>query len=167
MKTLDPVFREKKKSNENIETYFSEEAENDNEFGARIIKLFNKENNELIGNISFDYDIDKMIKVRFVGVDDKYKRNDLSLELYKHLIELSKNKNLDGIKSDQVVQGGALASWKKLKESGFDLSVYPELQNKFDEFCKTYDEGKYYKESLSAPNSESVFTINLVDKNPS
>jgi len=108
-----------------------------------------------------------MIKVRFVGVDDKYKRGDISIKLYQYLIDMAAGKDLNGIKSDQVVQGGALASWKKLKESGYDLSVYPELQNKFDEFCKTYDEGKYFKESLSAPNGKSVFTINLNDKNSS
>jgi len=52
MKTFDPIFRENKKPNEKIETYFSEETENNNEFGAKMIKLFNKENNEIVGNIS-------------------------------------------------------------------------------------------------------------------
>lgn len=164
-KISNPIFRDKREdSEEKIETILSEEENNDNEYGEKKIKLLNNNNQESIGNISFDYierGNGKFIKVRFVGMEDDYKRKDLSLELYKHLLDLAKQKELNGICSDQVVQGGALSSWKKLQEQGFNLSVCPELLDKYNEFCRTYDEGKYFKESLSTSNGESVFTINL------
>jgi hypothetical protein len=81
--------------------------------------------------------------------------------MYQFLIDLAKAKNLKGVCSDQVVQGGALASWKKLKDDGYNVSTHPELENKFEEFCEFYDANKFFKDSLSAPAGESVFTINL------
>lgn len=163
-KQYNPVFREKREDSEKIETILSEEENNNNEYGEKKLLLRNKENQELIGNISFDYiikDDNKMIKVRFTGIEDAYKRKDLAVELYKELIRLAEQKKLNGICSDQIVQGGALACWKKLQEQGYTLEVNPILVTKYEEFCKTYNEGKYFKESLSAPSGESVFRINL------
>ena len=161
--TFNPVFREKRTDpSEKIETFFSDEIENDNGIGARKIGLINQDNKELVGNISFDYDFDdhsKMIRVRSVGVDHRYQRHDLAMKLYRRLIDIAKEKELDGIKSDTTVQGGAIASWKKLKEEGYDLSVLPELQEKFDAFCQAYNEGKYFKELLTSPAGYSVFNI--------
>lgn len=165
MPTFDPVFRaEKKESERRIETVSSDEEDNNNELGEKKIRLINKENQDFIGSISFDYiskNGDKFIKVRFAGIEDTYSRKDLSLDLYKKLVSLAQQKNLNGVCSDEVVQGGALASWKKLQEQGFNVSVYPELLNKYNEFCKAYDEGKYFKDQLATNNGESVFTINL------
>lgn len=142
----------------------SDEEDNDNEYGEKKIRLLNKDTQEFIGSISFDYiskNDGKFIKVRFAGVGDAYSRKDLSLNLYKQLINLAQQKKLNGICSDIVVQGGALASWKKLQEQGFNVSVYPELLDKYNEFCKTYEEGKYFKDQLATNNEESVFTLNL------
>lgn len=142
----------------------SDEEDNNNELGKKKIRLLNKENQGLIGSISFDY-ISKneveFIKVRFIGIKDIYNGKDLSLDLYKQLINLAQQKKLNGICSDEVIQGGAIASWKKLQEQGFKVSVYPKLLNKYNEFCKTYDEGKYFKDQLATNNGESVFTLNL------
>ncbi|MFA5131158.1 MAG: hypothetical protein WC467_01910 [Patescibacteria group bacterium] len=164
-KQFNPVFRGKQEDSEQkIETILSNEEDNDNEFGEKKIRLLNKENQDFIGSISFDYiskNDNKFIKVRFAGIGDNYNRKDLSLDLYKHLIDIAKRKELNGICSDEVVQGGALASWKKLQEQGYDLSVFPELFDKYKEFCKTYDEGKYFKDQFATGNGESVFTINL------
>jgi len=164
-KQNNPVFRGKREDSEpEIETILSDEENNDNEFGEKKIKLLNKENQDFVGSISFDYiskNDNKFIKIRFAGIKDIYNRKDLSLVLYKHLIDLARQKELNGICSDQVVQGGALASWKKLQEQGYNLSVYPQLLDKYQEFCRAYDEGKYFKDQLATGNGESVFTINL------
>lgn len=105
----NPIFREKREDSEQkIKTIVSSEENNNNEYGEKKIKLLNKENQELVGNISFDYILkgeNQMIKVRFTGVEDKYKRKDLAVELYKELIRLAEQKKLNGICSDQVVQG--------------------------------------------------------------
>jgi len=147
-----------------VETILSDEENNDNKFGEKKVRLLNKESQDFVGSISFDYVLkndNKFIKIRFAGVKETYNRKDLSLVLYKHLIDLARQKELHGICSDEVVQGGALASWKKLQEQGYDLSVYPQLLDKYQEFCRTYDEGKYFKDQLATNNGESVFTINL------
>ncbi len=164
-KISNPVFRPERPNNgEYVETVFNEEEDNTNEFGQKIIRMFDNDNKELIGNISFDYienNNGKFIKIRFVALEDDYKRKDLSLRLYKHLIDLANQNGLNGICSDQVVQGGALASWKKLQEDGYNLTINPELLDKYTEFCTTYNEGKYFKESLTAPSGESVFVLNI------
>lgn len=164
--TFDPIFRsEKEKSEKIVETYFSAEEKNNTAGnGDFMIKLLNKDNQKEIGIMTYDYDENSeksMIKIRTVGVDPEYQRQDLSKKMYQFLIDLAKEKELKGVRSDQVVQGGALASWKKLKDDGFDVLVHPDLENKFEEFCKFYDENKFFKDSLSAPSGESVFTINL------
>lgn len=166
MPTFNPVFRpEKEKSEKIVETYFSAEEKNNTAGnGDFMIKLLNKDNQEEIGTMTYDYDENSerpMIKIRTVGVDIKYQRQDFSKKMYQFLIDLAKTKKLNGVKSDQVVQGGALASWKKIKDDGYDVLVHPELENKFEEFCKFYNENKFFKDSLSAPSGESVFTINL------
>ena len=159
-KTKDPIYREKKEQNNETPNFlFSEEEDNNNGFGQKIIKLFD-ENKNLVGNISFDYpdnNPSKMLQIKFVGVAPAFQRQDISLNLYKHLIELAKNKDLNGIKSDNVVQGGALASWKKLEDEGYDLIINPAVQKKYKEFVNAYDEGKFFKESLSVAKNESVF----------
>lgn len=166
MPTFNPVFRpEKEKPEKIVETYFSvEEKSNTAGNGDFMIKLLNKDNQEEIGTMTYDYDENSersMIKIRTVGIDIKYQRQDFSKKMYQFLIDLAKSKKLNGVKSDQVVQGGALASWKKIKDDGYDVLVHPELENKFQEFCKFYNENKFFKDSLSAPSGESVFTINL------
>ncbi|MDP2922361.1 MAG: hypothetical protein Q8O30_01390 [Candidatus Omnitrophota bacterium] len=164
--TFDPIFRsERKESEKQVETYFSNEEKNDTAGnGSYKIELLNKDNQEGVGTITYDYDLigeTPMIKIRTVGVSLEYQRQDFSMQLYHRLLDLVKEKSLAGIRSDEIVQGGALASWKKLQEQGFNVSIYPELLNKYKEFCKAYDEGKYFKDQLATNNGESVFTINL------
>lgn len=166
-KIKSPIYREKKEENkDNINFTFSEEKESDNGFGEKIIKLFDK-NKNLIGNICFDYpkdDLHGKIKIKFIATDPKFQRKDISLNLYKHLIELAKSKGLIGIKSDNVVQGGALASWKKLEDEGYNLIVNPTVTEKYLAFKDTYSEGKFFKELLRVADNESVFEINLKNK---
>lgn len=129
-----------------------------------MIKLLNRENQEEIGTMTYDCDKKtekSMIKIRTAVIDLKYQRQDLSKKMYKFLIDLAKEKELQGIRSDQVVQAGALASWKKLKEDGYDILVRPDLEESFADFCKFYNEDKFFKSSLTAPSGEIVFTINL------
>jgi hypothetical protein len=79
MPTFNPVFRpEKEKSEKIVETYFSaEERNNTAGNGDFMIKLLNKDNQEEIGTMTYDYDENSerpMIKIRTVGIDIKYQR---------------------------------------------------------------------------------------------
>ena len=164
--TFDPIFRgERKEPEKKVETYFSDEKQNDaSGNGSYKIELLNQGNHENMGTVTYDYDLNgenSMIRIKTIGISMEHQRQDFSMKLYNRLLDLCKEKNLSGIRSDEVVQGGALASWKKLQEQGYDLSVFPELSDKYKEFCKAYDEGKYFKDQLATGNGESVFTINL------
>ncbi|MFA4942614.1 MAG: hypothetical protein WC564_03200 [Patescibacteria group bacterium] len=167
--TFNPIFRgERKEPEKQVETYFSNEERNNSAGnGSYKIELLNKNDQKSIGTITYDYDLNekiKMIKIRTVGVSPEYQRQEFSMQLYHRLLDLVKEKGLAGIRSDEIVQGGALASWKKLKEEGYNVLVHQNLQDKFDEFCKTYNDGRVFKEYLKAPSGQSVFNINLADK---
>lgn len=167
-KTKDPIYQEKRKINQDdIKLVFSEEKENNNGHGKKIIELFD-ENKNPVGNIGFNYpenDLSRMIQIKFVGVDPNFHRRDISVLLYKHLIELAKTKGFAGIRSDNAVQGGALASWKKLADEGYNVTVNPTIEDKYKNFVIAYNEGKIFKEAhLSVARNESVFKINLANK---
>lgn len=167
----DPVFREHKDKIELPQTSFSEEVENannyDGEGGQKAIFLLDKETQGDMGRIAaikFDYpqhcSEHQLLKIRGVGIDNqKYIGQGIGILLYKKLLELAKEKGLEGISSDSVVQGGALAVWKKLKDAGYDINVHPDAFAKWQEFLKTYDEGKMFKESISVEKTDSVFKI--------
>jgi Acetyltransferase (GNAT) family len=165
MKTDIDRLREKiEVSEKGIKLILSKEETNNDVFGDKKIKISIEGEQEFIGSISFDYiskSGKKFIQVKGVFIKNIYSRKGLSLILYNHLINIALKKGLNGICSDHLVQNGAIISWKKLKEQGFNLSVYPELLSKFDQLCAAYDDGKYFKDSLSSNSNESVFTINL------
>jgi len=97
MPTFNPVFRPEKEEPEKIvETYFSSEEKNNTVGnGDFMIKLLNKDNQEKIGTMTYDYDENPerpMIKIRTVGVDLKYQRQDFSKKMYQFLIDLAKSK---------------------------------------------------------------------------
>ena len=78
----DPVFREKHEPKIEVkETAFSDEQENtkntDGEKGEKFLTLINKDNQETIGNLFYDYpkegNNNEILKVRFAGIEDKYK----------------------------------------------------------------------------------------------
>ena len=77
-KQYSPVLRgEREDTGQKMETVLSEEENNDNEFGEKKIRLLNKENQDYIGSISFDYiskNDNKFIKVRFVGIKEETSR---------------------------------------------------------------------------------------------
>ena len=162
---MDENFRKKQESaRRQIEFIPCEEGDNRDIYGRKRIKLLDKNSLEFIGSISFDYisrGNKKFIKVSKAVVLGDYQGSGLGLVLYKILIDLAQKKGLAGIYSDQIVQGGAIVSWRKLRDEGFKVSVYLRLLNKFEEFCKTYDEGKYFHGWLSTGSPKSVFILSL------
>jgi N-acetylglutamate synthase-like GNAT family acetyltransferase len=112
--TFNPIFRgERKEPEKQVETYFSNEERNNSAGnGSYKIELLNKNDQKSIGTITYDYDLNekiKMIKIRTVGVSPEYQRQEFSMQLYHRLLDLVKEKGLAGIRSDEIVQGGALA----------------------------------------------------------
>lgn len=102
--TFNPVFRpEKEKPEKIVETYFSvEEKSNTAGNGDFMIKLLNKDNQEEIGTMTYDYDENSersMIKIRTVGIDIKYQRQDFSKKMYQFLIDLAKTKDLKALEA--------------------------------------------------------------------
>lgn len=163
-----PIFREKAESKIEIPPLsFSEEKDNDEGLGEKRIDLLNKNTKEEIGSIYFDYpkkDTEKLLKVRGVGMVSKYKGHNLSIKLFERLLSLAKKKNLEGIKSDDRVQGGAMIIVKKLQDKGYDARLHSDVQDKYDEFLQKYKEGKYFQGLLSVPVGDSVFEVHLKEK---
>jgi hypothetical protein len=113
--TFNPIFRPERENSEKIiETYFSvEEKNNTAGNGDFMIKLLNKDNQEEIGTMTYDYNESSekpMIKIRTVSVDLKYQRQDFSKKVYQFLIDLAKTKKLKGVCSDQFVQNVILVA---------------------------------------------------------
>ena len=78
----DPIFREKHEPKIEVkEIVFSDEQDNienkDGEKGEKFFTFINKDNQEIVGNLFYDYpkegNKNKIFKVRFVGIEDKYK----------------------------------------------------------------------------------------------
>jgi GNAT superfamily N-acetyltransferase len=163
----DPIFREKKEPQiEVLETGFSDEQDNENntngEGGEKTFSLINKDNNEVIGSMYYDYPKDVSIniaKVRLAGLEEKYRGQSFGPKLYEHLIEIAKNKGLDGIGSDSVVQGGGIVVWKKLMDIGHQVIVNPSIKEQWNHFNEMYGEGKLFKEKINVEKEDSVFKI--------
>lgn len=164
----DPIFREKLEPQiEARELFFSQEIDNlnnnDGEKGEKTFSLFNKQNEDKIGSIYYDYPKEKPItntlKVRSVGLEEKYRGQNLGIKLYEHLMDLSKEKGLEGVCSDSTVQGGGLVVWKKLADKGYNLEVNPLVEEVWKEFVDTYDDNRMFKKMLTVPKEESVFTM--------
>lgn len=164
----DPIFREKRVPQVEVkETTFSEESNNlfnrNGEMGWKQFSMLNKEDNDLIGKIYYDYpnkeSQDQILRIRIVGLEEKYKGQNLAIKLYKELIERAKAQKLEGIGSDASVAGGALTVWKKLMDEGYNLRVDPSMEEKWKLFLKIYNEGKIFKEKLESDTKASVFKI--------
>jgi predicted GNAT family acetyltransferase len=164
----DPIFREKHEPKIEVkETAFSDEQENtkntDGEKGEKFLTLINKDNQETIGNLFYDYpkegNNNEILKVRFAGIEDKYKGQAFAIKMYEKLLEEAKAKNLDGIGSDAAVSSPAAVVWKKLMDKGYKVDVNPAIEEKWNRFLDTYNEGKMFKEMFSVSNKESAFQI--------
>ena len=157
----EKVFRDERKNKKEVFLGFSNELENDHpnkEKAKKRLEVFDKEMNIQIGTLYFN-EVENSFEIKEVAIDSKYSGNEAGLNLYKELIELGKNKNLESIKSDCVVQGGAIAVWKKLQDEGYIININPKIKEKYEEFLKIYGEGKYFKEFLTVPSDESVFEL--------
>ncbi|MCX6753284.1 MAG: hypothetical protein NTW62_03020 [Candidatus Nomurabacteria bacterium] len=163
------LFREKSdKSLDKSVFSLSEEIDNTEwPYGEKVMFLLD-ESKERIGQIQFNYpEVDakeKLFKIRMIALDDKFKNKDLGIVLYKKLIDLAKEKGFKGIKSDNSVGTAASANWKKLADEGYELIVNLKVIEKYEEFIKTYDEGKYFIGGFQVPKEESVFEIDLNKK---
>lgn len=163
----DPIFREKQEPQIEVhEMSFSGEQDNgsntNGESGEKTFSLINKDNNEVIGSICYDYPKDEsnnILKVRFAGLEEKYRGQSFGPKLYEHLIEIAKDKGLNGIGSDSVVQAGGIVVWKKLIDNGHTVIVNPDIEERWNQFNTEYDEGKLFKEMLSVDKNENVFKI--------
>ncbi len=164
----DPIFREKPTPEIAIgETSFSEEMDNlDNPSGLgadKRVSMINKENNDLIGSIYYDYpketSEERILRVRLSALENKYIGQGTGILLYEKLLALAKEKNLEGIGSDAVLSGGALAVWKKLQDNGYLLTVKPTVEGDWRDFVRTYNEGKVYKQHIAVGRDDSVIKI--------
>jgi hypothetical protein len=174
--TKAPIFRKEIKPETLTdvgETAFSEESNNENnlngEGGWKTFSLIDKANGEVIGSIKYDYPneqlSDRVLKVRFSGVGEKYLGQNLAMALYEKLLDKARSNNLDGVGSDSVVQGGAMVLWKKLADKGYKLTIDPSQQEKWKNFLDTYNEGKIFKEMFSVNKNSSVFKILFKEQN--
>jgi len=164
----DPIFREEKQKIELPPVSFSSESVNESNFdgegGAVKFSLLNEETKEIVGVIKYDYPKrateNQLLKIRGVGIDSqKYAGQGFGIQLYEKLLELAHDRDLDGISSDSIVQGGALAVWKKLVEAGHAVDIHPDALEKWKAFIQTYDDGKYFKESISVQKNDAVFKM--------
>jgi GNAT superfamily N-acetyltransferase len=172
----NPIFREKHEPQIEVkETVFSEEEDNtrniDGEKGEKTFSLINKDTEEVIGSIYYDYPKEgvagSLLRVRFAGLEDKYRGQNFGIQLYEKLLELAKHKNLEGIGSDAAVSSPAVVVWKKLRDKGYTVAINPVMQEKWERFLDTYNEGKMFKEQFSVGNKDSVFQILFKDQEKS
>ena len=165
----EKVFREKtdKTLEKSFFSYSEEQQNTEWPYGEKQLLLLD-ENKNRIGQIQFNYpdteETEKLFKTRIVIINDEYKNKDLGITLYKKLIGLAKEKGFDGIKSDNSVVGGAIATWKKLADEGYEIKINPKVKEKYEEFVKVYNEGKFFKEGLEVSKEESVFELILNNK---
>lgn len=162
----EKVLRDRNEKIENLSFGFSGELENDHvnqDKAQKRLEIFDSVDNTSIGNIYFN-EINKNFEIKEVVVDSKFHGQDAGINLYKELIRIAKEKGLEKIDSDNIVQGGAITMWRKLKEEGNLVRIHSKIKGKFEEFKKVYDDGKYFKEKLEVPIGEHVFELLLNDK---
>ena len=169
----DPIFREKHEPKVEVkETVFSEEQENtnnkDGEKGEKFFSLINKDNQEIIGNLFYDYpkedNKNRILKIRFAGIEDKYRGQAFAIKMYEKLIEDAAAKNLDGIGSDSAVSSPAVVVWKKLIDKGYKVDINPSIEEKWKSFLDIFNEGKMFKDMFGVNNKESAFKILFNDQ---
>lgn len=155
---------EKKHKKENLSLIFSGELENEqaaegNEISKRI-EVYDKERGVKIGSLKYNV-VGDSIKINEVIRDLQFSGNEIGLNLYKELIRIAKNQNLRSIRSDCVIQGGALAVWKNLRDEGYVITINPLVTERYERFLEAYNDGRYFKELLEVPPGESVFELFL------
>jgi GNAT superfamily N-acetyltransferase len=164
----DPVFREKQEPVIKVnETYFTEGDNSPRtnltgEMGWKYFSIYDKDTKEFMGNINYDYpkeNSEPVIRIRGSVIEEKYRGQNLAIQLYEKLIEKAKSENFDGIASDASVQAGALAVWKKLMDKGYNITVDPAVVEEWKTFLETYNEGKMFKKNIRVDPKESVFKI--------
>ncbi len=171
-----PILREKRSPGFTEATNVSFSDEIDHEAAhpqgrERKYFLLKDETNKIdIGHILYDYplpsDQEMLIRIEESGIERNYQGQELGLKMYEHLIDIAKQKGLEGIKSDTAVQGGALTIWKKLQEAGHNVIVNEEVLEKWAEYLRTYEEGKYFKEVITTANKkDSIFKLILDQSN--
>ena len=162
----EKILRDKHEKIENLSFGFSGELENNHvnqDKAQKMLEIFDSINNTPLGNIYFN-ETENAFEIKEVVVDEKFHGQNVGINLYKELIRTAKEKGLEKIDSDNIVQGGAIAMWRKLKDEGNLVRINPKIKEKFEEFKKVYDEGKYFKEKLDVPVGEHVFELLLNDK---
>ncbi len=156
-----PEFRPKSSKQEllNLRIQIVNDTVNNNLPSFKEVHLMHGD--EQIGGLDFEqYPEDKFIKINKATLDNKYKGNDLGMKLYETLISFAKENNFEKIKSDNIVQGGAIAVWIKLSDK-YKVLVNPSIQEKYTEFVKIYKDNKFFKDYLSVSPGESVFELDL------
>ncbi|MCA9356096.1 MAG: GNAT family N-acetyltransferase [Candidatus Paceibacterota bacterium] len=162
----EKVIREKIQKTEDLSLKFSSEMDNDNKniSGAnKKIEVSDDKDNSFIGNVYF-YESDNSLEIKLVSIEPQYRGQNIGISLYKELIRIAKDKGKEKVCSDSTVQAGALSAWKKLKDEGFSVKINPSIEEKFNEFQKTYNEGKYFKEFIKVPEGEHAFEVVLDNK---
>jgi hypothetical protein len=162
------MYREQNKNKVSMDFAFSAEEENKIGPGQRRITVLD-ENGADIGFVIFDYTVEpggeKFIKMRNILLEE-YNGNDLGVKLYQKVIDLAREKKLDGLQSDCAIRATALATWKKLFDLGYDIKVNPDAKEEWEKFLKAYNNGLKYKSegygnSISLPDDGSIFELRL------
>ncbi len=159
---------ERRNKKENLSFIFSGELENDHENKGKAKKklvISDEVANIAVGTLYFN-ELGNSFEIKEVVRNHEYSGNEVGLNLYKELIRIAKSRGLESIKSDSVVQGGANAIWKKMLDEGYVVIVNAKVKEKFAEFLRVYNEGKYYKDFLEVPIGENVFELRLNNEYP-
>lgn len=100
-------------------------------------------------------------RVQDARIDLEERGNGFGLELYKELISLAKKENMKGIVSANHVSYAASAVWKKLADEGYALTVNPDAQDQYDDFCKGVKRENPIGDGISINGGGSVFEITI------
>lgn len=165
----EKTFREKVEDKMDLSAFSYSEEEINKEWPYAEKKFYIlDETKNPVGSIQYNYPKEntdkKLFKVRLISLEEAYRNKGVGIGLYEQLLSLARQKGLDGIKSDNKVGGGALAIWKKLQEEGYLVNVNPKAIEKWTEFLKSYDEGKFFRKDIIVPAEESVFELLLKEK---
>lgn len=108
---------------------------------------------------SREVDDKKIAKIRLAFVNEEFRNKGLSVLAYKEVISFAKKQGWDGVGSDSGVEGGALVTWKRLSDEGYNVIIHEDVKEKYDAFCKAYENKQLYDEQLEVPLQQSVFKI--------
>lgn len=115
--------------------------------GKFVLELWDKERNQRIGRLEYNETEDSYLQIKSLAIENSYQGQGLSLRLYRELLNLTKEKKLIGIKSDTVVQGGALGAWKKLSNE-LEIDVNPEIKNEYNTFVEKFFQTQFLQHQM-------------------